>query len=368
MQQIPSFQVSFTDDEVQESLSSIEKVLRSGQLALNGFTKQLEDSFLKYSGCKYAIAVSSGTVALEIIFRALNLQGKEILIQTNTNFATLAAALYAGAKPKLYDCGLEPMLSEIKKKVTKQTRAVVVVHIGGFIGSEMEDIAQFCKDNDLYLIEDAAHAHGSVLNSKFAGSFGTAAAFSFYPTKVLTTCEGGMITTNKQSLYKQATIYRDQGKDASGIRNVVMGSSWRMSEVHAAIGCAHIKTFAKDTKARQKIMAFYQKKINSKHVPLPYRSTLESSGYKYIIELENQRQRDSLKRFLVSKGITVSKGVYDVPLHRQPVFQKFNNSTFPLAEMFAACHLCLPLWRHMTLDQAKAVVDTIHEWTNFYRD
>jgi dTDP-4-amino-4,6-dideoxygalactose transaminase len=355
---IPSLKVLFTDDEKKYIKDNIEQVLDSGYLTLGGYTKEFESAFKKISNTQHALAVNSGTTALEIIFRILGVSKKDVLIPSNTNFATAIAAVNAGARPIFYDGGIFPDLKSIKKSITPKTRAVVVVHIGGFIAENILEIKKLCKNRGLYLVEDAAHAHGAEIKEMSAGSIGDYGAFSFFPTKVITTCEGGMIVASDDKFIAEAEIYRDQGKDASGIRNILPGNSWRMSEIEAVVGLAQLKNFFKDTQRRREIISLYRERLEGLPVKFPSTSC-KPSGYKVIITVGTKKEAAELKNFLKENHISTGKGVYDVPLHLQPVFKKFNKSSLPLSEKFAETHVCLPIWRFMKKQEVERVCDVI---------
>ena len=161
--------------------------------------------------------MSSGTSALETILRILAVEGGEVVVPTNTFFATVAAVAHAGGIPRLADVSsatLALSAETLEAALTAQTRAVILVHVGGVITPEVDAIRAICDRSGVTLIEDAAHAHGASFHGRPAGTFGEAAAFSFYPTKVMTSGEGGMITTADDFLREEAVVYRDQGKAA----------------------------------------------------------------------------------------------------------------------------------------------------------
>jgi dTDP-4-amino-4,6-dideoxygalactose transaminase len=306
---IPSLKVAFTGEEKNYIKSHISRVLDSGSLTLGKYTREFETEFKNISNTKYALAVNSGTTALEIAFRLLHVFKKEVLVPSNTNFATAIAVVNAGAIPVFYDGDIFPNLDSISTKITKNTGAIVVVHIGGFISNDIFKIKKLCKNKGIYLVEDAAHAHGAEINSRKSGSIGDLAAFSFFPTKVITTCEGGMITSYSKKFIHTASIYRDQGKDCSGIRNILPGNSWRMSEIQAIVGLAQLKNFSKDTKHRRDIIDWYSQGLKGLPIKFPD-TTCKPSGYKVIILLNNQEETKRLKNFLEKKFIHVGKGVY----------------------------------------------------------
>ncbi|MFH1661480.1 MAG: DegT/DnrJ/EryC1/StrS family aminotransferase [Candidatus Falkowbacteria bacterium] len=361
---IPPLKISFTNIEKRYIKDNICCVLDSGYLTLGEYTKKFEDNFKKISETKYSLAVNSGTTALEIIFRILNVHKKDVLIPGNTNFATAISAVNAGATPIFYDGDIFPDLESIKNKITPKTKAIIVVHIGGFISRDIFKIKKICKEKGVYLIEDAAHAHGAEINGIKAGSIGDFGAFSFFPTKVITTCEGGMITTSNKSAIEKAKIYRDQGKDTSGIKNVLHGNSWRISEVEAIIGLAQLESFSKDVKYRREIIELYRNKLAGLPIRFIDTYSCKPSGYKSIILLNNQKEKRELKSFLNKNLIFTGKGVYDIPLHLQPIFKKFKKGTLPISEKFSKTHLCLPIWRFIKKEEVIRVCEVIKKFYN----
>jgi perosamine synthetase len=366
---VPSLQVSFSDVEVEFVQDAVRKIMHSGQLNLGQFTKQFEEEFLPFSGCPYGLSVGTGTVAIEMIIKALGLKSCEIAVQTNTNFATVAAVIHAGTKPILFDCGLYASLESIQKIWNKKIKALVIVHIGGSITPDMIQLEEFCKDNKIFLIEDSAHAHGASQNGRYAGSFGVASAFSFYPTKVITTGEGGFISAFNEELIQKLKILRDQGKSSCGLKNIEMGSSWRISEFQAAVGLSQLANFKTDLNYRQSLMLRYdehlQKIVGKTPIRLPIQNVGYASGYKYIIQLPSEKLVQSLKRHLYDNEIHTSKGVYDVPIHLQPVFSYLKKGNYPKSDEFCKKHLCLPLWRGMNFEQQDMVIQALFSWDDF---
>lgn len=238
---IPPVKPYFPREDIQLILNDVEKILTSGMLTLGDFTKRFEKEFARLCSVKRAVAVNSGTSAMEIVLRALGLKkGDEVLVPTNTFSATAAVVVMVGGKPVFTDIEAKSLCIDAEnaqKYLTKKTKAVIAVHIGGLVCPEIKAIGEICEDHNLFLIEDAAHAQGSLLDDKSAGSFGRAGCFSFYPTKVITTGEGGMITTDNDVLAEKANILRDQGKESfSGNTIIEVGYNWRMDEISAAIG------------------------------------------------------------------------------------------------------------------------------------
>jgi dTDP-4-amino-4,6-dideoxygalactose transaminase len=254
-------------------------------------------------------------------------------------------------------------VATIEAVLTPSTEVVVLVHIGGLITPEIDDIRQFCDDRSLILIEDAAHAHGSSVNGRPAGSFGRAAAFSFYPTKVITSGEGGMIITAEETLRDEAVIYRDQGKAGFlGGDHVRLGSAWRMSELHAAVGLVHLRRLDEFMAARQAVATYYDTALADVDgvEPVLVPANCRSNYYKYIALISPDLDRASLKQHLRQDyGVSLSGEVYALPLHKQPVFADIAPGQFPVADDVCARHVCLPLHSDMSPDEAAYVVDGI---------
>jgi perosamine synthetase len=358
---IPPFRVEFTAAERQEILSNVALVLDSGRLMLGPITRRFEELFAATVGVEHAVSVNSGSTALEIIYRYFNVAGRDVLVPTNTNFATAAAAIHAGGNAVFFDSGLYPDFADIARKVTPNTRVVVVVHIGGYITPEIRAIRRFCDERGIVLVEDAAHAHCATLDGVQAGAFGHAAAFSFFPTKVITTGEGGMIVSNDTALANAARSFRDQGKDSSGIIHVNMGNSWRLTECGAAIGLSMLPSLPHDTEVRQRIMDRFERELAGcpglAFPQLPPAS--RPSGYKSIAMLEPGRSRVRFGELLAERGVTISRPVYEVPLHKQPVFAPWVRGEFPMGDDFADRHICLPLWRFISEEQQVGVIEAV---------
>jgi len=368
---IPAAKIFFSEKDKKEILKKANESLTTGWLTLGKNVKEFEEEFAKQTGTKYAVAVNSGTSALEIILLILGVKNKEILVPTNTFFATAAAVVHAGGIPHFVDADFETFsldVNDLKKRITKQTAGVIVAHIAGIVTPMMAEIQSICKKSGLFLIEDAAHAHGSSYNGQKAGTFGVAAGFSFYPTKVITSGEGGMIVTDEEKIEEEARIYRDQGK-AGFLSNfhIRMGYNWRMSEFHAAIGLTHLKRLNEFIESRQKIAKIYNRGLKSLNriEPLFPPEGCYSNYYKYIALLDNAIERKELKRLLREKyEVSLSGEVYEDPLHVQPVFKKYTQEKLPKAEDICRRHICLPLYSTMTNEEAQYVIESLDKAQN----
>jgi dTDP-4-amino-4,6-dideoxygalactose transaminase len=367
---IPAAKIYFPEEDREELLNKIDEILESGQLTLGKYTKKFEERFAEYVGTKYAIAVNSGTSALEIPLRALDVERHSVIVPTNTFFATPASVIHAGGKVIFADVTenlcIDP--ESIKENIREDTKGIIVVHIGGIIPPQIKEIQEICEAHHLFLIEDAAHAHGSTLDGKKAGGFGDAAAFSFYPTKVMTTGEGGMITTDNDEIYGRALVFRDQGKAGFyGNVHTEMGYNWRMSEIHAAVGLsqfARLEDFIADRRRIAKIYDEELKRIDGVTL-IKIASEVKSNYYKYMTMLNEGIDRADLKKELKEKyKVGLSGEVYELPCHLQPIFKDlygFKEGDFPVAEDLCKRQICLPVFATMTEEQAKYVVDSLKE-------
>jgi dTDP-4-amino-4,6-dideoxygalactose transaminase len=302
--------------------------------------------------------------------------GDEVLVPTNTFTATAATVILAGGKPVFTDIDRNSLcinLKNVQRHLTSKTRGVMAVHIGGLVCPEIEAISEFCKDKNLFLIEDAAHAQGSVLDEKPAGSFGDAGCFSFYPTKVMTTGEGGMITTDREDLANKAAILRDQGKSSfSGNEIVEVGNNWRMTEISAAIGLTQLSRLREFITRRNEIADYYDRELGEVKSlePLKIPENAISNYYKYVAFVSSKISRDDFKLRLREKGVKPSGEVYWPPLHMQPVYKrllKVKESAFPVAEDACSRMICLPVYSQMTLDEARYVIERVKEVSLSFR-
>ena len=363
---IPPVKVIFLEEDKKEILGRIEECLTTGILAQGKNVREFEEKFAKYVGVKHAVAVSSGGAAIEIAMRILNVKGKEVIVPTNTFLATASSVVLAGGKVKLVDIDPDTFcisLESLRRAVTKQTVGVIIVHVGGIITHKIEEIKKWCDDNNLWLFEDCAHAHGSRFNGKMAGTFGIAGAYSFFATKVMTSGEGGMIVTNDNNFAKKARILRDYGKTEPWISYYTeLGANWRMSDITAAIGVVQFKRLNDFIAWREKIANIYTKSLKSDSRLKLVLPKGKCSWYKYIVLLPKDIDRDEIKKRMKEKDVSLSGGVYDIPLHRQPIFSSLKERyQFPVADDVCKRHICLPIYYGMKEEEAMYVIETL-QW------
>ena len=376
--EVPLLRLDFSEEDIKFVQSGIAEILNSGYLTMGRKVKKFENIFSDFTGVKYAIGVNSGTSALEIILRSLDVKGKSVIVPTITFMATPLAVIHAGAKVIFVDVlpenlSIDPV--DLKKKIRHDTVAVIPVHIGGIISSSWEEILQICKENELKLVEDAAHSHGALINGRMAGSLGIAGAFSFYPTKILTTAEGGMITTDNEEIYSKSLILREHGKENPNYNyHTELGYNWRFSEIHALLGILAMKKCNLMIGERKKLAKKYDEKIKDvngvKNISIP--KSIESPYYKYILYLDENYERDKVKTKLKEEyNITLPGEVYAESCHNQPVFNKYSefvlnekNDQFPGADYVSTRQICLPLYPMLKDNELEHVVNSLKKVLN----
>jgi len=363
---VPPASVYFPAEDRETILQQIDECLATGQLTLGKYGKELEDRFAAYIGVEHAVAVSSGTSAIEIPLRVLGVEGKEVLVPANTFFATAAAVLHAGGRPRFVDCDPATMSidpDDLRRAIGPETAGLVIVHIAGLVTPAINEIKRICDGAGIWLFEDAAHAHGSAHAGRNAGAFGVAASFSFYPTKVMAGGEGGIIVTNDDRIAEEARIYRDQGK-AGFLTNfhTRLGANWRLSEPHAVIALSQFGRLDQFITHRQRLADIYNAALGGGDLvtPLVVPEGARMNYYKYVAHLPDGVDRVALKQTLRNQfEVGLSGEVYDTPLHQQPVFAEWADRPLPGAERLCDRHICLPVSAVMTDEQAEYVVDSL---------
>jgi dTDP-4-amino-4,6-dideoxygalactose transaminase len=363
---VPAARIVFGEADRAEICQRVEEILRTGALTLGENTQALEAAFAAAHDARFAVAVTSGTAALEIILRSLGVAGRDVIVPANTFAATAFAVLAAGGRPVFADVAADTLalsVQTVTAALTENTAAVVLVHIGGFITPAVEELQALCRRRGIALVEDAAHAHGSTHAGRPAGSFGEAGSFSFYPTKVITSGEGGLILTGDERIRDEALGYRDQGKAgfASNLHTRI-GYAWRMSELHAAVALVQLRRLPEFLAVRRRVAARYDQALAGLAglTPITPPPGSESNYYKYVALLAPGIDRAWLKAELKQRfGVALSGEVYETPLHRQPVFGELPHVPLPVAEDVCARQICLPVHSDMTDAEVARVLTAV---------
>jgi len=392
---VPILRLPFSEADLASISEDIRAVFQSGSLTMGGQTRAFEERFAEFTGSRYALAVSSGTSALEVIIRALGIEGKSFIVPTNTFLATALAVMHSGNRVIFADSDPETLCldpDDLERRIDGDTAGVVLVHIGGVITPAYDRIRAICDARGLALVEDCAHAHGSALRGRQAGTLGVAGAFSFFPTKALTCGEGGMITTDDEVLYRNAAMIRNHGKNPDlGNKMSEFGYNWRMSEITAAVGVRQMMRAGEIVRDRQRAAAFYDERLGRVAGVRPLKLAKETSScyYKYIAYLDEGHDRARVKQVMREAcGVSLTGEVYADLCHKEPIWEKFTccgrrreqgpvacnrwpscgcggrQAGFPGAEYLSRHHICLPIYPGLTEEELQHVVDSLDRTLN----
>ena len=330
---------------------------------IKGELSNFEEEYATFCGTDYCLGVGNGLDALHIILCAYAIgAGDEVIVPANTFIATALAVSYAGATPVLVDvdeasCNMDPGL--VEEKITEKTKAIIAVHLYGRL-ADMEKISQIAKKYNLYVIEDAAQAHGAQGYGGKAGSLSNAAGFSFYPGKNLGAFgDAGAITTNDEDLYKKAKALRNYGSEIK-YHHIYQGFNSRLDELQAAILRVKLKYLDQWTIRRREIADLYSHSINNKKIKKVKSSKQDNVWHIYPVFCE---ERDKLKSYLKNNGI-MTQTHYPIPVHLQQAYRDlgYREGDFPVAEHLADTELSLPIWYGMTEEQIEKVVLALNQF------
>ena len=336
---------------------------------------KLEEKFTQFIGMKYGIAVSNGSVALDLALQTLDLdENDEIILPAFSIISCLSSIIRTGAKPVFSDVDKKTWnitLDEIKKYKSSRTKGVLVVHTYG-LPAEIDEISKYCKENDLFLIEDAAEAHGIKIGNKYCGSYGDLSTFSFYANKHITSGEGGMILTNNKDFYKKIIQMRNLDFKASN-RFVHDNFYWnyRISGLQAALAFSQIDNVEKIIKKKQQQARVYNELFkNNAEIITPEKSfrEIKNNYWVYGIVLKEDGIRDELMESLYKKNIETRPFFW--PLHLQPAFREQVSediAPLPVSENLGKNGLYLPMGAHINkkiqTKIVKSIEDTLAEIT-----
>jgi dTDP-4-amino-4,6-dideoxygalactose transaminase len=331
----------------EEEKKAVEEVLSSGIIAQGPKVGEFESAFSKFCGTDFGVAASSGTTALHLALLTCGVKAGDEVITTPFSFiATANSILYCGAKPVFADIDSQTFNispEKIKEQITDKTKAVLVVHLYGQ-PCEMDTISKLCSDHGLKLVEDACQAHGALYNDRKAGSLGDCGVFSFYPTKNMTTGEGGMLTTNNQEIAERARLLREHGSKVR-YHHDVLGYNYRMTDIAAAIGLVQLKKLNDFNNARIKNAERITNVLKDvKGIEAPYvKPGILHVFHQYTVRITKDfhLSRDETTRRLNEMGI--GTGIYyPVPIHKQP-FYKVQSSGLEVSEAASKEVLSLPV-------------------------
>ena len=366
---IASAKPHFPKKDIAEITANIEEVLQTGHLVRGKHIQAFEESVCQYTKSKYALATNSGTSALIIALFALGIKGKEVIVPTNTFIATPNAVTFAGGKPVFADINLKDYcldISQVEAKINSDTAGVIIVHMAGILYPQIRELRKLCDQRGLFLLEDAAHSFGAKLDQKMPGHFGDIACYSCYPTKIITTGEGGIITTRDKSLYEFCKKFNFYGHHLENIYPFeIIGANYRMPEISAILGRHQIKQVEFFVQRRREIAQAYSCHLEKlgfiKHIPAP--DNVRHVYYKYITLIDEEYDAVGLMQFLRKNGIMADRDFYP-PCHSQPIYRNsFNAGDFPNANELQRRLLLLPMHTQLTLSDVEKVIFFLKKFT-----
>ena len=365
----------------EEEISAVEKVLRSGWLTTGPVALEFEKEFAQYVGCKHALAVNSGTSALQLALDAIGLKrDDEVLVPTYTFTATAEVVTYFGAKPVMCDSvagGFNIDARDAEKRVTSKTKAIIPVHIGGE-PCDIEAIQALAARHGLPVIEDAAHALPASFGGQRVGTISELTAFSFYATKTITTGEGGMLTTDNDAYAKRAAMMRLHGignddawkrysRAGSWEYQVVeAGYKFNLPDILAAVGLAQLRKCDTFAQQRRSTAEFYRSRLavlEELDLPPSGPRNSEHAWHLFVVRIRPDLLEINRNQFieqLTKAGIGTS--VHFIPLHRHPYYQRnfgVSPDDFPNADNAFLRAISLPIFPGITEEQANLVVETV---------
>lgn len=356
-------------DIIESDIEAVAEVLRSPRLSLGPVAEAFEHAIAGHTGVDHAVAVSSGTAALHLCIRALNIgPGDEVLVPSFTFIAVANCVRYEQATPVFVD--IEPTTlnidpAKIEAAITPRTRAIIVVHTFG-VPAEMDAIEQIAAKHNLLIIEDACEALGAEYKGRKAGSFGHAAVFAFYPNKQITTGEGGMVVTQDAALASRIRALRNQGRYPSDdwFQHTELGYNYRISEINCVLGLRQLQRLESILQQREHVARAYNQRLaNHPHIllpptDLPHRSI---SWFVYVIRLAEsftRRRRDTILQHVTAKGIGC--GRYFAPIHLQPAYtSRRTPPALPITEQVADRTIALPFFNRLSESEIQQACDTL---------
>jgi len=363
-------------DITQKEIDAVIEVLNSGILSIGPKIKEFERKVADYTGCKYAVAVNSGTSALNLIIKTLRIgQGDEVITTSFSFISSTNCFLMEGAKPVFVDIDPKTLnmdIDLIEGAITERTKAILAVDVFGQ-PMNMKKLRKIADEHNLYLIEDSCEAIGSEYDGIKAGSLADAATFAFYPNKQITTGEGGIIVTNNKHIAEMAESLRSQGRAITGLwlYHERLGYNYRLSELHAALGCVQIDRLDEILEMRQRVVDEYNREIEKiKGVTKPYidEKVTRMSWFVYVVQLDRGIDREKVMKYIRENGIACKP--YFTPIHVQPyIAEKFGckENDYPITADIGRRSIALPFFNHMSLKQIKYVVEKLGEAIEFVK-
>ena len=364
----------------EEDIEEVVKVLKSDWITTGPKIEEFENALCRYIGCKYTVAVNSGTSALDIAVHALNLpEGSEVITTPFTFVATSNAVLYNNLKPIFVDIekdtrNINP--EEIRKKITDKTKAIIYVDYAGH-PCDIEEIKEIADEFNLFLIEDASHAIGAEYKGKKVGNFADVTVFSFHPVKHITTGEGGAVVTNNKDFFEKMKMLRNHGIDKSALDRFgpeagwaydlkFLGRNYRVTDFQAALGISQLKKLDEFIRRRRGIVEMYNEVLEDLHeIETPIVKPYVKPAWHIYTVLLNGINRDEFFSKMRERNIGVN--VHYIPIYRFSYYQEhfnINPKDFPVTEEVFSKIITLLLFPKMEDEEVIYVINTVKETIN----
>lgn len=377
---VPLFDLSIGKEENE----AVGKVIHSKWISMGEVTKEFEREFSNRHGAKHGIAVCNCTAALHLALKAIGIgKGDEVICPSLTFVATANPILYVGARPVFAEITSADDLTispeDVKVKITDKTKAILVVHYGGW-PCDMDRILDIARKHDLKVIEDAAHAPLAEYKGKKVGTFGDVGCFSFFSNKNMTTAEGGMVVTNDDVLSEKIRLMRSHGMTAisfdrvkghaSSYDVVELGYNYRIDDIRSSIGLIQLKKVASFNKTRKRLTELYLSNLRDiDDVIVPFRDFMEGGSERLssyhifpVLIKGSEKRRDNIREQLDTKGVQTS--IHYQPVHLFRIYKErfgYKREDLPLTEWVASNEITLPLYPGMTEKDLTYVTDILKE-------
>jgi len=355
-----------------EEIRAVIDVLKSGHLRQGPRTEEFENEFCKRVGSKYAYAVNSGTAALHASYLSILKRGDEVIVPAFTFISTASTVVYSNAKPVFADIEEETFTidpQDVNEKISPKTRAIAPVHLFGH-AADMKTLGEIAEDHGLYLVNDAAQAHATKIDGKDVGALDDLNCYSFYPTKNMTTGEGGMVTTNEKKLYEKGRLIRSHGQK-SEYYHTIFGLNYRMTEMAAVIGLNQLEKldlFVEKRRRNAEMLTKALQKIEGIRPPV-IKSNVDHSFCVYSVLMDLSRFKCTRNEFVKAlEAENIGSSVhYPMPLTKQPVFREnFKVDECPVAEAVSNRIFSLPVHPQLKKIELEKVVEAVEIVANYY--
>lgn len=353
------------NDLCEELNRAFSRVLEKSNFIQGEECHLFEQEFAEYCDAKYCVGVATGLDALYLILKALDIgQGDEVIVPSNTFIATALAVSYVGATPVFVEPTRETFnidVTKIEEKISGRTKAIIAVHLQG-LAADMDAINKIANKHNLYVLEDAAQAHGALYKGKKVGALSDAAGFSFYPGKNLGALgDGGSVVTNNKTIADKVRALGNYGSDYK-YHHIYKGTNSRLDELQAALLRAKLPYLDRWNNERRKIAQKYFDGIKNPLIKLPMRSSADYTHIYHVFVVRCDR-RDALEKYLSECGISTVKH-YPIPMHLQEAYKELNikKGDLPIAEEISNTVLSLPMYYGMTYEQVDYVIKTINQF------